>query len=230
MLKINLEPVASVVMTGAALKRVTKNEYMGKRLFFVGFSMAFRILYIICLLMLSSELLAQRQMVVVNIESKVPVRDVIVSADDGRGVRSSWNGLFEVPDSFERIDFRHPDFEHRYVLKSELLGDTIFLIPNTNALSEVVIYGERRFDKRITQMLRSSPEKSLDAQLANIKIPADFNPIGFALWIYDITMRQKVEDRQRRKRGLKEVRRQEAEYVQMWNSLEKKHEGAANRK
>ena len=180
---------------------------MGKRLFFVGFSMAFRILYIICLLMLSSELLAQRQMVVVNIESKVPVRDVIVSADDGREVRSSWNGLFEVPDSFERIDFRHPDFEHRYVLKSELLGDTIFLIPNANALSEVVIYGERRFDKRITQMLRSSPEKSLDAQLANIKIPADFNPIGFALWIYDITMRQKVEDRQRRKRGLKEVRR-----------------------
>ena len=44
--------------------------------------------------MLSSELLAQRQMVVVNIESKVPVRDVIVSADDGREVRSSWNGLF----------------------------------------------------------------------------------------------------------------------------------------
>lgn len=43
-------------------------------------------------------------------------------------------------------------------------------------------------------------------------------------------MRQKVEDRQRRKRGLKEVRRQEAEYAQMWNSLEKKHEGAANRK
>jgi hypothetical protein len=61
MLKINLEPVASVVMTGAALKRVTKNEYMGKRLFFVGFSMAFRILCVICLLMLSSELLAQRQ-------------------------------------------------------------------------------------------------------------------------------------------------------------------------
>ena len=230
MLKINLEPVASVVMTGAALKRVTKNEYMGKRLFFVGFSMAFRILYIICLLMLSSELLAQRQMVVVNIESKVPVRDVIVSADDGREVRSSWNGLFEVPDSFERIDFRHPDFEHRYVLKSELLGDTIFLIPNTNALREVVIYGERRFDKRMTSMMQSTPQQKLDAVLERIKIPTGFNPIGFALWIYDLTMRQKVEDRQRRKRALKDVRKQEADYEQMWNSLENNSEEALTRK
>jgi hypothetical protein len=34
-------------------------------------------------------------------------------------------------------------------------------------------------------------------------------------------MRQKVEDRQRRKRALKDVRKQEADYEQMWNSLEK---------
>ena len=188
--------------------------------------MTFRTLYFICLLMLPSGFWAQQQMVVVNIESKVPVRDVIVNADDGREVRTSWDGLFEVPDSFQRIDFRHPDFEHRYVLKSELLGDTIFLIPNTNALREVVIYGERRFDKRMTQMLRSSPEKSLDSQLANIKIPEGFNPIAFALWVYDLTMRQKVEDRQRRKHALKNVRKQEVEYEQMWNSLEKGAEGA----
>ena len=203
---------------------------MGKRLFFVGFSMAFRILYIICLPMLSSELLAQRQMVVVNIESKVPVRDVIVSAADGREVRHSWNGLFEVPDSFERIDFRHPDFEHRYMLTSELLGDTIFLIPNTNALREVVIYGERRFDKRMTSMMQSTPQQKLDAVLERIKIPTGFNPIGFALWIYDLTMRQKVEDRQRRKRALKDVRKQEADYEQMWNSLENNSDEALTRK
>ena len=192
--------------------------------------MASRTLYIICLQLLSSGLLAQRQMVVVNVESKVPIREVIVSADNGREMRTSWDGLFEVPDSFERIDFRHPDFEHRYMLTSELLGDTIFLIPNTNALREVVIYGERRFDKRMTSMMQSTPQQKLDAVLERIKIPTGFNPIGFALWIYDLTMRQKVEDRQRRKRALKDVRKQEADYEQMWNSLEKKHEGAANRK
>lgn len=169
-------------------------------------------------------MMAQRQMVVVNAESKVPVRDVIVSADDGKVFRTSWDGLFEMSDSVQRLDFRHPDFEHRYVLRAEVRGDTIFLIPNTNALREVVIYGERRFDKRMAQMLRPSPQRSLDAQLANIKIPAGFAPLAFALWLYDLTFRDKVENRARRKKALKEVRRQEAEYEQMWNSLEKKHE------
>ena len=192
--------------------------------------MSSRTLYIICLQLLSSELLAQRQMVVVNVESKVPIREVIVSADNGREMRTSWDGLFEVPDSFERIDFRHPDFEHRYMLTSELLGDTIFLIPNTNALHEVVIYGERRFDKRMTSMMQSTPQQKLDAVLERIKIPTGFNPIGFALWIYDLTMRQKVEDRQRRKRALKDVRKQEADYEQMWNSLENNSEEALTRK
>lgn len=192
--------------------------------------MASRTLYIICLQLLSSGLLAQRQMVVVNVESKVPIREVIVSADNGREMRTSWDGLFEVPDSFERIDFRHSDFEHRYMLTSELLGDTIFLIPNTNALREVVIYGERRFDKRMTSMMQSTPQQKLDAVLERIKIPTGFNPIGFALWIYDLTMRQKVEDRQRRKRALKDVRKQEADYEQMWNSLENNSEEALTRK
>lgn len=192
--------------------------------------MASRTLYIICLQLLSSGLLAQRQMVVVNVESKVPIREVIVSADNGREMKTSWDGLFEVPDSFERIDFRHPDFEHRYMLTSELLGDTIFLIPNTNALREVVIYGERRFDKRMTSMMQSTPQQKLDAVLERIKIPTGFNPIGFALWIYDLTMRQKVEDRQRRKRALKDVRKQEADYEQMWNSLENNSEEALTRK
>lgn len=192
--------------------------------------MASRTLYIICLQLLSSGLLAQRQMVVVNVESKVPIREVIVSADNGLEMRTSWDGLFEVPDSFERIDFRHPDFEHRYMLTSELLGDTIFLIPNTNALREVVIYGERRFDKRMTSMMQSTPQQKLDAVLERIKIPTGFNPIGFALWIYDLTMRQKVEDRQRRKRALKDVRKQEADYEQMWNSLENNSEEALTRK
>lgn len=192
--------------------------------------MASRTLYVICLQLLSSGLLAQRQMVVVNVESKVPIREVIVSADNGLEMRTSWDGLFEVPDSFERIDFRHPDFEHRYMLTSELLGDTIFLIPNTNALREVVIYGERRFDKRMTSMMQSTPQQKLDAVLERIKIPTGFNPIGFALWIYDLTMRQKVEDRQRRKRALKDVRKQEADYEQMWNSLENNSEEALTRK
>lgn len=52
-----------------------------------------RTLYCI-LLLLPSVALAQRQMVVVNLESKVPVRDVKISTDGGQELRTSWDGLF----------------------------------------------------------------------------------------------------------------------------------------
>ena len=131
------------------------------------------------LLLLPSVTLAQRRMVVVNVESKVLVRDVVVSADGGQEMRTTWDGLFALPDSFLRLDFRHPDFERRYVLCSEIKGDTIFLISNMNALREVVIYGERRFDKRIAQMLRPSPQQQERDKLPQV-IPAGPNVLAIA--------------------------------------------------
>ena len=170
-----------------------------------------RTLYI--LLLLPSVVLAQRQMVVVNVESKVPVRDVRISTDGGQEICTSWDGLFALPDSFRRLDFHHPDFERRYVLSSELKGDTIFLIPNVNALREVVIYGERRFDKRMAQMLKPSPQQQERDKLPQV-IPAGPNVLAIAAWLY--------ENRLARKKALEKVRKQEAELQERWDSLEKK--------
>ena len=179
-----------------------------------------RTLYYI-LLLLPSVVLAQRRMVVVNVESKVPVRDVRISADGGQEMRTSWDGLFELPDSFQRLDFRHPDFELRYVLSSEIKGDTIFLIPNINALREVVIYGERRFDKRMAQMLRPSPQQQERDKLPQV-IPAGPDVIAIAVWLYENIYGKKREKRLARKKALQEVRKQEAELQERWDSLEKK--------
>ena len=179
-----------------------------------------RTLYYI-LLLLPSVTLAQRQMVVVNVESKVPVRDVRISADSGQEMLTTWDGLFALPDSFQRLDFHHPDFERRYVLRSEIKGDTIFLIPNINALREVVIYGERRFDKRIAQMLRPSPQQQERDKLPQV-IPAGPNVLAIAAWLYDVIYGKKREKRLARKKALNEVRKQEAELQERWDSLEKK--------
>ena len=173
------------------------------------------------LLLLPSVVLARRQMVVVNVESKVPVRDVRISADGGLEMRTSWDGLFALPDSFRRLDFHHPDFERRYVLSSELKGDTIFLIPNVNALREVVIYGERRFDKRMAQMLKPSPQQLERDKLQQV-IPAGPNVLAIAAWLYDVIYGKKREKRLARKKALEKVRKQEAELQERWDSLEKK--------
>jgi len=179
-----------------------------------------RTLYYI-LLLLPSVTLAQRQMVVVNVESKVPVRDVRISADSGQEMLTTWDGLFALPDSFQRLDFHHPDFERRYVLRSEIKGDTIFLIPNINALREVVIYGERRFGKRIAQMLRPSPQQQERDKLPQV-IPAGPNVLAIAAWLYDVIYGKKREKRLARKKALNEVRKQEAALQERWDSLEKK--------
>ena len=179
-----------------------------------------RTLYCI-LLLLPSVALAQRQMVVVNVESKVPVRDVRVSADGGLEMRTTWDGLFALPDSFRRLDFHHSDFERRYVLSSELKGDTIFLIPDVNALREVVIYGERRFDKRMAQMLKPSPQQLERDKLPQV-IPAGPNVLAIAAWLYENLYGKKREKRLARKKALEKVRKQEAELQERWDSLEKK--------
>ena len=173
------------------------------------------------LLLLPSVVLARRQMVVVNVESKVPVRDVRISTDGGQEIRTSWDGLFALPDSFRRLDFHHPDFERRYVLSSELKGDTIFLIPNVNALREVVIYGERRFDKRMAQMLKPSPQQLERDKLPQV-IPAGPNVLAIAAWLYENLYGKKREKRLARKKALEKVRKQEAELQERWDSLEKK--------
>ena len=180
------------------------------------------------LLLLPSVVLAQRQMVVVNVESKVPVRDVKISTDGGQELRTSWDGLFALPDSFRRLDFHHPDFERRYVLSSELKGDTIFLIPNVNALREVVIYGERRFDKRMAQMLKPSPQQQERDKLPQV-IPAGPNVLAIAAWLYENLYGKKREKRLARKKALEKVRKQEAELQERWDSLEKEVIGFQSR-
>ena len=165
--------------------------------------------------------MAQHKMVVVNVESKVPIRNVKISTDNGQEMRTSWDGQFIVPDSFRRIDFVHPDFERRYVLSGELHSDTIFLIPNTNALHEVVIYGQRRFDKRMAMILKPSPQQ-IERDKMPKYVPAGLNPLGILKLIYDLTLRDKVNDKIRRKKALKEVRRKEAELQEKWDSLKLK--------
>lgn len=181
-------------------------------------AMNLTIFHILLLLMPSSVIMAQRNMVVVNVESKVPIRDVRICTDAGQETRTSWDGSFVVPDSFLRIDFLHPDFERRYMMKSEVTGDTVFLIPNTNALHEVVIYGERRFEKRMAQILKPSPQQ-IERDKMPKYVPAGISPLGMLVLIYNLTLRKKVEDHARRKKALKEVRMKEEEFKQKWDSL-----------
>lgn len=182
-----------------------------------------RKLLILSLLATSAGAEAQ-QFVVADMESRVPIRDVLIHTNDNQDTKSCWDGTFSLHEGFDKIMFSHMNYEKRYVLKSELKGDTIWLMPRMNALREVVIYGERRFDNRMEQMRKSGLDQSVDAQLARIKIPSGPNVLAIASWLFENTFGKNLEKRARRKRALKVVRQQEAEYQQRWEALEGKNE------
>lgn len=176
---------------------------------------------LIGLLLIASTCVEAQQFIVAGMESRVPLRDVLVYTDNNQNTKTIWDGTFSLKEGFDRISFSHPLYEKRYVLKSELKGDTIFLLPKRNTLREVVIYGERRFDKRMAEMIKPSPQQVERDKLPQV-IPAGPDVLALALWIFENTLGKKIEKRKHRKNELKKVQQKEAEYQQRWDSLEGK--------
>ena len=170
------------------------------------------------LLLWTAGVSAQQQMIVVDAETKVAVRDVKIHTNNNQQTTTAWDGRFALPDSFSRINFQHPRYEQRYILKSELRSDTVWLLPKGNGLSEVVVWGERRFDRRMNEILKPSPQQKERDNLPQV-MPAGPNILAIAAWLFDITFGKKIEARKKRKQALEEVRRKEAEVQQKWDML-----------
>lgn len=87
---------------------------------------------------------AQRRGIVLSADNKLPLRDVAIRWDNNDDIaRSSWDGTFDIPAGFRRVCFSHPKCETRS-LKREEMTDTIYLLPSSRMLSEVIIYGKRK--------------------------------------------------------------------------------------
>ena len=176
----------------------------------------YRLLIIGMLWLCCADLWAQRRLVVVSLGTKVPQRDIKVRVDNGPEFMTPWHGWIEVPDSFRRIDFSHPRFQHRYVLANELRGDTIFLIPSLHSIDEVVVYGT---DRRKTMMAGiMAPVTPKEVPLPQV-VPPGPNVLALLMWTWEHTLGPKVEARMRRKAALKKVRAQEKEYEAKWDAL-----------
>lgn len=139
-----------------------------------------------------------RQWVVANIETGVPIRDVLVYTDDGQEAHTAWDGTFAMCESFATATFVHSKFERRVMYGGEAEGDTIWLIPSEGALNEVIIYGQRR-DKSKQMNLLMSP---VEAQLAQ-GAPQGFNPLGLLALAYDAIWGKKARNR----KAMKEQKR-----------------------
>ena len=138
----------------------------------------------------SPDTVAVRQFVVVNLESKTPVRDILVCTDDGQETRTKWDGTFSLRETFGRVDFAHPGYEKRYMLRNEIDGDTIGLLPNAFALNEVIVYGHRP-DHASGMNVKLS---KVEAQMLQTP-PTGFDLLGLVAWGLDKVWFSKVRHR-----------------------------------
>ena len=86
----------------------------------------------------SIEMLAQRRVVVVDMDTNVPIRDVSVKIDSQKVVQTDYLGRIDVPVVFDSIAFSHVRYEHERLTMAELT-DTMFLLPKEHMLPEVKI-------------------------------------------------------------------------------------------
>ena len=103
-------------------------------------------LTMVCLLVIT-QMLAQtetqekgRVVVVADMETRRPIRDVLVYLDNGDYVKLDWTCRFKLyHHKFKRATFSHPDYLKRVMDSQELTVDTVFLIPLCQTLSEVIV-------------------------------------------------------------------------------------------
>ena len=95
------------------------------------------------LLILPMHLAAQRRGIVVSADTRLPIGNVEIKWDNKEVEKTAWDGTFTIRGSFRRVSFFHPKCETRF-LKPDEMTDTIYMLPASRMLTEVIIYGKRK--------------------------------------------------------------------------------------
>lgn len=97
-----------------------------------------------------------KKLVVIDIETKVPMRGVIVSTKTGYRDTTNWRGICHVPTEFDTLTvYKHNYIPERLIAKE--MKDTTALIPSGSAISEVTVWGKNNINKNVREGLADQP-------------------------------------------------------------------------
>ena len=115
-------------------------------------------LFFLWLLLPLSSLRAQK-VLVCDGATRFPIRDVLVSADGKDVGLTTWQGIINLPDSFQTATFKKKGYAPEKLLRDEVLRDTVFLFPAEHYLDEVVVIGKQVVDGR--ELLKKMPKRDI---------------------------------------------------------------------
>ena len=143
---------------------------------------------------------AQRRLVVVDVETKIPVVGANVISKDGNCTTDSL-GYFSVSDSCKTLSFSRVNYESRLVNLNEV-RDTVFMISKLLNIKEVVVFGHGQ-PKEIPEALK----KQLEAEKENAKLAAIDPSSGnlLSLFAYLIPKKWRKNTKAARRKRLKQI-------------------------
>lgn len=108
---------------------------------------------------------AQRKIVVVDMETHLPVADVSVKTDSARAVMTDRNGVASISERFDSISFSHMRYLSDKVTFEEM-KDTMFLVPKNLMLPDVVITG---LNPDLKKALKKNHERIMEQSTLQLK-------------------------------------------------------------
>ena len=134
----------------------------------------FRQLLVCCFATLSVSAFAQKRFVVVDVETRVPIRGVNVQSSTQLADTTDWQGLITVPDTCRTLSLTHVKYESR-ILNVEEVKDTIFLISKLMGLPEVTVFGKGNGEDPLNELKKRMRMNKTELELAAADPSAGFN-------------------------------------------------------
>ena len=116
------------------------------------------VLFFLWLLLPFSSVQAQK-VLICDGATHFPIRDVLVSVDGKNVGLTTWQGIINLPDSFQTATFKKKGYAPEKLFRSEVLCDTVFLFPAEHYLDEVVVIGKQVVDGR--ELLKKMPKRDI---------------------------------------------------------------------
>lgn len=144
---------------------------------------------------------AQRRLVVVDVETLIPVVGANVVSSDGNTTTDSL-GFFSVSDSCRTLAFSHVNYEPRMINIKEV-RDTVFLISKLLNIREVVVFGHGPHDVLPEALKKQLRINKKEAELAAIDPSSGGNLLALAGKLLPKKWRRnKKEERMKRLRQI----------------------------
>ena len=120
--------------------------------------------FLLFLVAAATQAFAQRRLVVVDVETLIPVAGANVVSKDGTTTTDSL-GYFSVSDSCRSLAFSHVNYEPRMINLTEV-RDTVYLISKLLNVREVVVFGHGPHDVLPEALKKQLKINKTEAELA----------------------------------------------------------------